>query len=254
MLSQSRYEEAADLFRSLLKNDAEGGYAFRGLVRAYENLEKPGEAQIWIADFLEANPGSTSALYGLGYLYYQKEDMVKAEEYFKKAIASDSQNALALNNLGAVLARQKSYTQAADKVREAIRVNPLEPMYFHNLEAIYKQMGNPGLIIADYNNQLEQGAPEVARGYGKAVARSLRQEAFRLYEQGRYDDAIAKFLEIETVYAKIKHEPGLVPVYFSLGLLYEEKGDAQKAKKYFMRVLALSPMHLQARDRLNHLE
>lgn len=253
LLSQSRNEEAAALFRSLMSKGDAGGYVFRGLIRAYRNMGQLKAVRQQVDAFLEANPGSPGALYGLGYIFYLSEDIVKAEEYFKQAVASDARNALALNNWGAVLARKKSYTQAAEKVREAIQVNPSEPMFFRNLETIYRETGEPGLIFADYQKYLEQGAPELARGYGKAVARSLRQKSFQLYAQGRLDDAITQFLEVEKVYKAIEHGSGLVPVYFSLGLLYEEKGDAQSAQKFYKRVLKINPLHLQAKDRLNRL-
>ena len=115
-------------------------------------------------------------------------------------------------------------------------------------------MEDSGLILADFEYYLEQGASEVANAYGKAVARSLRQKSFQLYAQGQLDGAIDRFEEMETVYKKIGHTSGLVPVYFSLGLLYEEKGDTQKAENFFNRVLTINPQHLQAKDRLNQLQ
>ena len=87
-----------------------------------------------------------------------------------------------------------------------------------------------------------------------AVGRNMRQAGFRLYDEGRLDDAIRKFMEIETVYKKIKHRLGLVPIYFSLGLLHEENGDLQNAKKYLNQVLTLNPLHLQAKERLKSLQ
>jgi tetratricopeptide (TPR) repeat protein len=230
------------------------GYVFRGLIRAYLNLGKLGKAKQLTADFLAENPGSSGALYGVGYIFYLSEDIDQAEEYFKQAVASDPRNALALNNWGAVLARQKSYARAAEKVREAIQLNPLESMFFRNLEIIYREMGGSSLILADFEYYLGQGNSEVANAYGKAVARSLRQKSFQLYAQGQLDGAIDSFEEMETVYKKMGHTSGLVPVYFSLGLLYEEKGDTLKAKIFFNRVLTINPKHLQAKDRLDRLQ
>jgi len=254
LLSQSLNEEALRLFQSLIDEGKEGGYAFRGLVRAYRGMNKLDEALGWIKKFLADNPDSSPAFYASGYVYYLQDDIAQAGQLFDRALELDANNSLALNNLGAILSRQKSYPQAADKVREAIRINPKEPMFFRNLETIYKAMGNPGLIIADYNLHLKQGASDLVRGYGMAVGRNLRQAGFRLYDEGQLDEAIVKFMEIETVYKKIKHQFGLVPIYFSLGLLYEEKGDAQNAIKYFNQVLVLNPLHIQAKERLERIQ
>ena len=250
LLAQSLNDEALRLYQTLIGEEKGGGYAFRGMVRAYKNMGKLKEAGAWIETFLAKNPDSSPALYASGYLNFLKKDMKKAEQLFNRALEFNASNALALNNLGAILSNQKLYILAAKKVREAIRINPNESMFFHNLEAIYKKMGKPSLIIADYNFYLEQGAPSLVRGYGMAVGRNMRQAGFRLYNAGRLDDAISKFMEIEAVYKEIRYKPGLVPIYFSLGLLFEEKGDLQNAKNYFSHVLTLNPLHIQARERL----
>jgi tetratricopeptide (TPR) repeat protein len=139
-------------------------------------------------------------------------------------------------------------------VHQAIRVNPKEPMFFSNLETIYKRMGDPDLIVTDYNFYLkEEGDPDLIRGYGMAVGRSMRQSSFRFYNEGHLDQAILKWLGIERIYKEIDHKAGLVPVYFSLGLLHEEKDDRQNAQKYFNRVLMLNPLHIQAKERLDNL-
>jgi len=159
-----------------------------------------------------------------------------------------------LNSLGAVRLSKKSYTQAVNLVRKAIQINPKEPMFFMNLETIYKQMGDPSLIIADYNFYLKEKEDlDLIRGYGMAVARSMRQSSFRLYNEGHLDQAILKWLKIERVYKEIDHNAGLVPVYFSIGLLHEEKDDRKNAQKYFNRVLMLNPLHIQAKERLDNL-
>ena len=180
--------------------------------------------------------------------------MKRAEELFNKALALDANNALALNNLSAVLLSQKLYAQAVNLVHKAIRVNSKEPMFFSNLETIYKRMGDPDLIVTDYNFYLkEEGDPDLIRGYGMAVGRSMRQSSFRLYHEGHLDQAILKWVEIERIYKEIDHKAGLVPVYFSLGLLHEEKDDRQNAQKYFNGVLMLNPLHIQAKERLDNL-
>ena len=254
LLMQSLNEEALLLYQSLIVKDKANGYPFRGLVRAYKGMGRLGDAESWLESYLTGNPDSSPALYASGYIFYLKEDMKRAEELFNKALELDANNALALNNLSAVLLSQKSYVQAVNLVHKAIRVNPKEPMFFSNLETIYKRMGDPDLIITDYNFYLKEGGdPDLIRGYGMAVARSMRQLSFRLYSEGHLEQSILKWLEIERVYKEIDHKAGLVPVYFSLGLLHEEKGDHKNARKYFNRVLMLNPSHIQAKKMLSNL-
>ena len=254
LLMQSLNQDALLLYQSLIAKDGTNGYAFRGLVRAYKGMGRLGDAESWLERYLTENPDSSLALYASGYIFYLKEDMKRAEELFNKALELDADNALALNNLSAVLLNQKSYTKAVNLAHKAIRVNPKEPMFFSNLEKIYKIMGKPDLIVTDYNFYLkEEGDPDLIRGYGMAVGRNLRQSSFRLYNEGHLDQTILKWMEIERIYKEIDHKAGLVPVYFSLGLLYEEKDDHQNAKKYFNQVLVLNPLHIQAKGRLDGL-
>ena len=254
LLMQSLNEEALLLYKSLIAKGEGGGYAFRGLIRAYKAMNKLDSAKFWIESYLVGNPDSSHALYGVGYIFYLKKNLTKAEELFNRALEFNVENALALNNLGVVLLAQNSYAQAVNLVHEAIRINPKEPMFFRNLQAIYKKMGNPELILADYNLYLEQGDPEVIKGYGLAVGRHMRQASFSLYNDGHLGQAILKWIEIEAVYKKINHQAGLVSAYFSLGLLNEEKGDNHNAQKYFNRVLILNPLHIQAKERVKGLQ
>jgi len=129
LLLQSLNEEALLLYQSLIIKGEGGGYAFRGLVRAYKGMKKLDEAESWVESYLEGNSDSSFALYALGYIFYLKKDMKKAEGLFNKALKFDLQNTLALNNLGAVRLRQNLYAQAVNLVHQAIRINPKEPMF-----------------------------------------------------------------------------------------------------------------------------
>ena len=254
LLKQSLYDQALKVYRSLITDGISGEYAFRGLVLAYKGMDDLDVAKTWIDKFLLDNPNSSPALYASGYIYYLKKDMEKANDFFNQALESDSNNALALNNIGAVLLSKKLYAQALNKVKDAIRANPKESMFFDNLRRIYKKMGDPSLIIEDYNYYLEQGGPfELIKSYGMAASRNIRQKSFRLYSKGHLDETITKWIDIEKIYKKINHQNGLIPVYFSLGLLHEEKGDNQNAKKYFNRVLRLNPLHIQAKEKASSI-
>ena len=170
LLKRSLNEEALLLYKSLVLKDGANGYAFRGLVRAYKGMGRLDDAESWIETYLIEKSFTSAALYASGYIFYLKEDVKKAEELFKKALELDDANALALNNLGAVRLSEKSYTQAVKLVRKAIQINPKEPMFFKNLETIYKQMGNPSLIVTDYNFYLKEKEDlDLIRGYGLAV-------------------------------------------------------------------------------------
>ena len=250
LLNRQQYEKALSAYKSLLKERNEDSYVFRGLVRAYEGLHRLKEVEGFIKDYLSSYSSSSAGQYGLGYYYYLQGDDPKAQEQFEKAIGLDEQNVLAWNNWGASLSRTKSYTYAVEKVKQAIRRNPGNPMFYNNLSMIYDAMGEPGLFFAEYRQYVRDGPNLVAQAYGRVIAKTLRQEAFRFFSQGNLDEAIKKFSETARIYKEIDHKPGLVPIYFGLGILYEEKGDVKIAQTFFKKVLAINPDHLQAREKV----
>lgn len=250
LLGLKQYDQALDEYKRLVTADTEDSYLARGLVRAFQAADKMGEAESFLTGLLASHSSSSALNYGLGYYFYQTGMDARADEYFGSAVKSDPQNALAWNNWGALWARKKSYTQAVEKVREAIRLKPSEAMFFHNLSSIYDDMGEKGLFFAEFKGYLTEGDKSLAEGYGKVIAEKLRQEGFALYAQGKIDETIDKFKEMLEIYRNINYSSGVVPALFSLGLLYEEQGDLNRAEGYFREVLKINPRHIQAREKL----
>jgi tetratricopeptide (TPR) repeat protein len=250
LAAQGKYEEAIGIWKSLLEKGESDSELFRGLVIAHDGAGQMEKAEEFLTGYLESNPGHSPALYGLGYINYLINKHLKAEEYLKKAVEADPENALAWNNWGAVKTRTKSYTIAVDMVQKAIHLNPDNLLFYNNLMVIYRQMGSYGLFFAEFEDYVKKGPDIIAFGYGKVLSRDLRQQGFKLYAQGKLDDSIKRFQDMVDIYRKINYLPGLVPGLFSLGLLFEEKGELDAARKYFDEVLKINPDHIQARDKV----
>jgi len=254
LLARKQYDEALAAYQSLLKENSEDSGLFRGIVKAYEGAGQLKEAENYVKDYLSGHSGSSAAHYGLGYIYYLKGDDAGAQTRFEEAVRLRAGNALAWNNWGASLSRTKSYTYAVEKVKEAIRLDSANPMYYNNLKLIYQDMGSTGLFFADYKRYVKDGPRLVAQGYGRNIAKTLRQESFKHYSQGNLDKAIQKFEEIVVIFEETGYRGGLVPIYFGLAVLHEERGDKKMAQKYFKEVLAINPNHLQARKKVKNRE
>lgn len=109
-------------------------------------------------------------------------------------------------------------------------------------------MGEGQRFEAEYNDSLKEGP--LAWGYGKVLARSMRQNAFRDYDKGNLTGAIAGFEKMLNIYRQIDDVNGQVPALFSLGLLHEENGDVQRSQEFFRQVLSINPDHIQAREKI----
>lgn len=247
--SQGKFKEAIEIYKSVLQGETSPGYIFRSMVKAWDAMGARDEAENFLNKYRLSHEKSSAVWYALGYLNYIKGEDQKAEELFMQSTELDSENGLAWNNWAAVLVNGKRFQEALEKVRIAIRANPKELMFFFNLKKIFAEMGEAQRFEEEYRAVLKEGGGELW-GYGKVLARSLRQKAFSDYNKGDLAKTIATFEKILNIYQQIDDINGQVPALFSLGLLHEENGEAQKGQEFFMRVLSINPNHIQAREKV----
>ena len=110
-----------------------------------------------------------------------------------------------------------------------------------------------GQRFEDEFNELVRKGGLLVRGYGKTLARSIRQESFGHYSRGNLAETIAGFEKILEINQQIEDIEGQVPALFSLGLLHEENGDTLKAQEFFRKLLSINPDHIQAREKVKSL-
>ncbi len=247
-IAQGKFKEALEIYKSVLEGETERGYIFRNMVKAWSAIEALDEAERFLNEYRQSHEKSSAVWYALGYLNYIKNEDAKAAELFKRATELDPQNGLAWNNWAASLVNGKHFQDALVKARTAIRSNPKELMFFFNLKKIFEKMGEEQWFEEEYENSLKEGRE--SWGYGKVLARSLRQNAFSDYDKGDLAGAIGSFKKMLKIYQQIDDVNGQVPALFSLGLLHEESGKAQKGQEYFKRVLSINPNHIQAREKI----
>ena len=248
--SQGKFKEALEIYKSILPDEADPGPIFRGMVKAWNAMGALDEAKKYLSAYRQSHENSSAVWYALGYLHYLKGDNQKAEKLFKRATELDPDNGLAWNNWAASLAEGKHFQQAAEKVRIAILTNPKELMFFFNLKNIYEELGEEKKFEEEFNETLKNDADPFVWGYGKVLARSLRQKSFREYAEGNLAGALSGFEKILDIYRRIGDMKGQVPALFSLGLLHEESGDLQKGQEFFRQVLEINPNHIQAREKM----
>jgi len=247
---RGEYDQAIKIYRSLLESGERDSTLFRGLIRTWRASGKSLLAKEFIKEFIGKNPDCSGCWYGSGYLNYLEKEDVEAEKNFLKAIELNPENAMAWNNLGAVRTRTKSYTMAVKNIKEAIWLDQDNSMFYNNLWIVYEDMGENGLFFAEFEKYVLRGPRKMAVGYGKAIARKLRQKGFAVYSKGNLDEALKQFQEMVEIYRKIDYKPGLVPGLFSLGLLLEEKGEPSLALEKYKQLLKINPNHIQAREKI----
>ena len=248
LFARGQYKESIEKYKEVLKSEGETSYIFRTMLKAWKAMDDLNSAEKFLNNYQTST--STHVWYAFGYLNYLREDYPNAEKSFEQAIKMDSKNGLAWNNWGAILSEKEEYTLAVKKVQRAIDVNPREAIFVRNLNAIYKKMGDLDRFENEYKKLLERKSKQRALTYGKVLARVIRQKAFGFYSKGELDNTIIGFEEMLKIYQEIDDIKGQVPVFFSLGLLHEERGNIKKAQEYFTRVLSINPNHIQAKDKI----
>jgi predicted AlkP superfamily phosphohydrolase/phosphomutase/tetratricopeptide (TPR) repeat protein len=111
----------------------------------------------------------TGTLSEVGRIYFQRGEMAKSAQSYKKALAIEPMNAEHAYNLGVTLEQSASMEEAVQSYREAVRVNPRHAQALNNLAACLQKMGKgeeaigyyreaitnrPGFVEARYNLSL----------------------------------------------------------------------------------------------------
>ncbi len=95
-------EGAAQLYLDVIQEAPDYVKAYIQLGQVLMAMDKPAEAEPFLQKATELDPEDTAAFLYLGYSHYGQEQYEKAIDDFKKAVALDKGNPLALNNLGFV--------------------------------------------------------------------------------------------------------------------------------------------------------
>jgi len=249
-LFSKKPQDALKVFQDLWQSEPQNNYAVRGIVRSHQALGTLPEGVSSLNGYLEKHPQSSSASYGLGYIFYLQGKFKESEKVLNEALGFDPKNTLVLNTLAAVLAELKDYANALKKVKEAISIDPDELIFYRNLQMIYASSGTPEKFEDDYRHMLAEGFPKRAKAYGLILAQQLRQKSFKLYVDGKIDEAIKAMKEMLILYRDVNHKSGIVAGLFSLAVLYEEQGKVDLALEKYREILKINPQHIQAREKL----
>ncbi len=171
---------------------------------------------------------------GMGYLWrVNLEDIDRAIELFNKALARDSQYALAYAGLGHAYATKYALTKdpkwIAEATRNAGRAVELNDRLIPvrvTLARVYQQTGQLDKALAEYERVLEQDPTAVqAEIYSGQV---YEQKGNYSKAEDNYRNAVARRSTYPQVYA-------------DLGELYYQEGQFAKAAEQFQAVIDLAP-------------
>jgi len=117
---------AVDYLKKSIENDPGYFESRMALGMIYLDLQKYDDAieQFQMAADNDYFPRLYEAYNSMGWAYYKKNDLAKAEEYFKKSIDQKKNYCIAYNNLGQVYADKNQSDKAIYNYRTAISLCP----------------------------------------------------------------------------------------------------------------------------------
>lgn len=196
---------------------------------------------------LAASPGAYPIHNNLGVVYWRQGDTAAAEREWAEALRLNPQNAIVLNNLGLLCAKEKRYEDAIQYFRRAIQLKPNYTDPHLNLGTLYfEASARPNAVRPYPGAGLETGLLEPAElQLRAAVALSplntqARNQLGKLYlDAGRLAESEEQFRH------SVESQPNLV-AYDSLGDIYTRRGEYDKGLEAFRHAVSLEPTDSRA--------
>lgn len=153
------------------------------------------------------------------------------------SFSSPAEPSRTLNEEGIGAIVRGDYSQAGRDFSEAIKASPGSAPLHHNLALVFFK---------------KLDSARAAELWKRAAAldprnpRYLYHLALALSSDGRTEEAITVYQNLLTMYKRPE-------IFNSLGQLFEFKGDASEAEKYFRQAVAIKPDYLPALNNLGRL-
>jgi predicted O-linked N-acetylglucosamine transferase (SPINDLY family) len=154
----------------------------------------------------------------------------EAEACYQQVLAVQPKHADALHLRGVVAHQAGRHDLAIELMRQALKQNPRNPVYFCNLGSALKDQGKREEAIAAYRQAISI-KPDYANAHSNLGS--------ALQEQGKREEAIAAYRQAISI------KPDYADAHYNLGSALQEQGKLADAVVSFERALALKPTTLE---------
>jgi len=186
---------------------------------------------------LEVSPNSLEALSNMGYVYFDREDFLKAKEIFEHLgyihptlldiLLILSMIHIRIGNIETVVAQCDNILSLLEMDRN-ITLNSVFDLsnLFVNIGKVLLERERPelGILAFDVANQLNDGSEVILKQIGQIC-----------FQKGNYDDSL-KYLE-----KAIRVNPQDWESFFMMGSCYEKMGVKESASISYEKARALNP-------------
>ncbi len=202
------------------------------ILRQYDMLS------VTLRQVLEREPQNIEALFLLGMMYQEQDNLPRATLAFQTIVEIDSEQAEAWNMLGNLYDLQGD-PKALQCFENAVRVDPNYPQGWHS-KAFYLQN----------NDRIEEAIAiyEHIHTIDSAYTDAWLNEGILYLELGDTESAADRFSTL------VRIDSTSSPGYFFLGVTAEQRGDKAAARTYYRKAARLDPASQRIRDALIALD
>ena len=140
---EGKNEDAADLYKKILKTQPDNFNIYNNLGAALKKLNKLQEAEFNFQKALDINPNFVDAIINIGNLQYTLGKFVESETSFKKAIELKPDYAVAHYNFGNIKQKLNRLEEAETSFKKAIELKPDYVIALNDLALTQNELNKP---------------------------------------------------------------------------------------------------------------
>ena len=231
-LGTGQYDEAVNIFTSILETDPGNEVAYGGLAGAYDELGLYEEAEETYKKAIEAKPDYWLGYKRLGSFYIKNGEYQKATDPLYQVVRLTPDNHNGYSNIGVNYYYLSNWEMARKNFVKSYEIEPTE-----------SAASNLGTV-----NYIESNFEEAAKYYTRAL--EINPNNYAIWGNlasvqgilGKEEEERANYLKaIEVAEKQLEINPNDISINTSLGSYYSDIGDSARAVQYIEKTLNLAP-------------
>ncbi|MDG2054141.1 MAG: tetratricopeptide repeat protein [Phycisphaerales bacterium] len=224
------YNEALQLFHQVLQQNPSATEAYIGIGDVYLDQQDYVKAEPVFARAARLEPDNFSAQYGHGVALQMLDRLVDAVRAFHRALTINPSSPEANLQLGTVYLQQRDSKSALNFLARAVELDPSSGPAHLNYAAALQELGSPERAIEQYRAaaELMEPSPEL-----------LMNLVTLLAEEKRYREAV------NAAQTLVRLDPTAV-TYERLGWAYFRLGEYQNSEMAYQEAVTLDPSNYKA--------
>jgi tetratricopeptide (TPR) repeat protein len=243
-LATGKYDEAAAEFKRALVLDRANADAYRGLAKAYTNLQAFDKAESTYKKAIEMKPDYWAGYDDLGLYYYFRGRNDDALVQLNRALTLTPDNSRVYNHLGAVYYAQERWEEARRAFTRSIEIDPTYRVYsnlgvIEYIEGHYAESAAMIEKALELNDQSHITWLNLANAYYWMPGK--REEAYKIYRRAAGMAEAARKIN--------PHDPYLLT---DLAGYYAILGDSERTVSLLDEAQAIAPDDMWVMYRHGH--